>query len=93
MDAAALVAQRMPAPQHIEVPGGRAPLLYELPKDAEQPRIGLVGHPCALPLVPWLAERSRRLVVFQTAMPPLEPLELEYPDVVLHVLDERLLRD
>jgi alginate O-acetyltransferase complex protein AlgJ len=90
-DVSRLRALRMPAPQHLEVTPGHAPRLYEIPDEPRLPRAVLVGDACCPPLIPWLAEHFRRLVFLWTPEPPLEAIELEMPDVVIHVVSERLL--
>jgi hypothetical protein len=91
-DAATLKARRMPAGPHLEIGGLAAPRVYERPDAPGLPRALLLGSDAAImPLIPWLAETTSRLVVLRTVRPPLEQLELELPDLVLYVIDERLL--
>jgi hypothetical protein len=90
-DVAALRSLRMPAPEHLEVTPGHAPRLYEIADAPELPRAVLVGDAPCLALIPWLAEHFRRFVYLPAAEPPLEAIELEAPDVVIHVVSERLL--
>ena len=90
-DVSGLRALRMPAPEHLEVTPGRAPHLYEIADAPELPRAVLVGDACCLPLIPWLGEHFRRLVFLWAPEPPLEAIELEMPDVVIHVISERRL--
>jgi SGNH hydrolase-like domain, acetyltransferase AlgX len=90
-DVSQLRALRMPAPEHLEVTPGRAPHLYEIADAPELPRAVLVGDACCLALIPWLGENFRRLVFLWTPEPPLEAIELEMPDLVIHVVSERLL--
>jgi len=82
---------RMPAPEHLEVTPGRAPHLYEIVGDQELPRAVLVGDACCLPLIQWLAEHFSRFVFLWTPDLPLEAIELEMPDIVIHVISERIL--
>jgi len=89
IDASALQAQRFPAAEHLEVEGQPAARVYERPGGEDLPRVVLVGDPCIHALVPWLAEVSSRLIVFPSPVPPMVPIELENPDVVFHVLEER----
>ena len=89
IDASALRAQRVPAADHLEHEGLPPARVYERPGDEELPRVVLVGDPCMHAIVPWLAEVSSRLIVFSASSPPMVPIELEYPDVVFHVLEER----
>ncbi|HEY6551051.1 MAG TPA: hypothetical protein VIY71_07625 [Solirubrobacterales bacterium] len=90
-DVSKLRALRMPAPQHLEVTPGRAPHLYEIPDEVELPRAVLVGDSCCLALIPWLAEHFRRFVFLSSPELPLEAIELEMPDILIHVVSERLL--
>lgn len=90
-DVSGLRALRMPAPEHLEATPGRAPRLYEIADALELPRAVLVGDACCLGLIPWLAEHFRRFVFLWSVEPPFEAIELEAPDVVIHVVSERLL--
>lgn len=90
-DVSRLRALRMPAPQHLEVTPGRAPRLYEVADEPALPHAVLVGDAACLGLVPWLAEHFRRFVFLWAAELPLEAIELEMPDVVVHVISERQL--
>jgi hypothetical protein len=90
-DVSRLRALRMPAPEHLEVTPGRAPHLYEIADAPELPRAVLVGDASCLALIPWLGEHFRRLVFLWAPEPPLEAIELEMPDLVIHVVSERLL--
>lgn len=92
VDVAALRSLRMPAPEHLEATPGRAPHLYEVPDGAGLPRAVLVGDACCLALIPWLAEHFRRFVFLWAGEElPLEPIELEMPDIVIHVVAEHEL--
>jgi hypothetical protein len=90
-DVSRLRALRMPAPRHLEVTGERAPRLYEIAEEPMLPSGVLVGDACCLALIPWLAEHFRRFVFLWADELPLEAIELEMPDVVIHVLSERQL--
>ncbi len=90
-DAAALESLRMPAEAHLEIANLPAPRVYKRDVADEIPRVVLLGHPVIHELTPWIADTTSRLVVLSTHEPPLEQIELELPDLVLHVLDERLL--
>jgi SGNH hydrolase-like domain, acetyltransferase AlgX len=93
-DVSQLRALRMPAPQHLEVTPERAPRLYEVAGEPALPRALLVGDDSCLKLIPWLAEHFRRFVFLWADELPLEAIELEAPDLVIHVLSEqRLLRE
>jgi hypothetical protein len=87
-DVARLRALRMPAPRHLEVTPGRAPRLYEVAGEPALPHAVLVGDAPCLRLIPWLAEHFRRFVFLWAEEPPLEAIELEMPDVVIHVVSE-----
>jgi SGNH hydrolase-like domain, acetyltransferase AlgX len=82
---------RMPAPKHLEVTPGRAPHLYEIPDESDLPRAVLIGDACCLPMIQWLAEHFRRFVFLWTLELPMEAIELEMPDIVIHVISERHL--
>jgi hypothetical protein len=82
---------RMPAPNHLEVTPERAPHLYEIGDQPELPRAVLLGDACCLPLIQLLAEHFSRFVFLWTPDPPLEAIELEMPDIVIHVVSERFL--
>ena len=90
-DVSRLRALRMPAPRHLEVTGDRAPRLYEVAEEPALPRAVLVGDACCLGLIPWLAEHFRRFAFLWADELPLEAIELEMPDVVIHVVSERRL--
>jgi len=90
-DAAALRSLRVPAGEHLALPDGPPARVYEREDDSSLPRVLLMGDPCIDELVPWIAEAASRLVVLPTRTAALEQIELESPDVVLHVLDERRL--
>jgi acetyltransferase AlgX (SGNH hydrolase-like protein) len=90
-DVSDLRALRMPAPEHLEVTPSQAPRLYEIADAADLPRAVLVGDVSCLPLIQWLAEHFSRFVFLCAAEPPLETIELEMPDIVIHVVSERLL--
>jgi hypothetical protein len=90
-DVSRLRALRMPAPQHLEVTPDRAPRLYEVAGEPALPHAVLVGDAPCLGLVPWLAEHFRRFVFLWAEEPPLEAIELEMPDLVIHVISERAL--
>jgi hypothetical protein len=90
-DLAILGVQRMPADAHLERDGLPAPRLYVRPDPETRTSALLLGHPCVSELIPWLAEASSRLAVLSTPVAPIEQIELEYPGVVFHVLDERYL--
>ena len=91
-DISALRALRMPAPEHLEVTGERAPHLYEIEEAPELPRAVLVGDAHCLKLIPWLAEHFSRFVFLWAGLElPLETIELEAPDIVIQVVSESRL--
>jgi hypothetical protein len=90
-DVSPLRSLRMPAAPHLEVTGERAPRLYEIGGEPQLPRAILIGDAPCLALIPWLAEHFHRFVFLWAVEPPLEAIELEMPDVVIHVLSERQL--
>ncbi|HXS46775.1 MAG TPA: hypothetical protein VN756_04875 [Solirubrobacterales bacterium] len=90
-DVSQLRSLRMPAPPHLEVTAERAPRLYEIGEEPQLPRAVLVGDAPCLALIAWLAEHFHRFVFLWAAEPPLEAIELEMPDLVIHVISERLL--
>jgi SGNH hydrolase-like domain, acetyltransferase AlgX len=92
-DVSRLRALRMPAPRHLEVTADRAPRLYEVAGEPALPHAVLVGDAPCLRLIPWLAEHFRRFVFLWADEPPLEAIELEMPDLVIHVVSERRLLD
>jgi hypothetical protein len=49
-----------------------------------------MGDSSCLNLIPWLAEHFSRFVFLWTTQPPYEALELEMPDVLIHVASEGL---
>jgi hypothetical protein len=90
-DLSRLRALRMPAPPHLEVTRERAPHLYEIGDEPALPSAVLLGDGCCLALLPWLAEHFRRFAFLWTDELPLEAIELEMPDVVIHVVSEHRL--
>jgi hypothetical protein len=91
VDVTTLRSQQMPTSAHLGLEGAPAPLLYEIAEADDLPRAVLVGDACCPRLIAWLAEHFRRLVVMRTAEPPLDAIELEMPDVLLHVMSEDAL--
>jgi hypothetical protein len=85
-DATSLRSVQMPAPEHLVRPGYSPPLLFELADEPNLPRLALMGGATVEPILPWFAEQSRRTVVFQGHDPPLEPIELEAPDALVHLV-------
>jgi hypothetical protein len=91
-DVSKLRALRMPAPEHLEVTGRRAPQLYEIEEAPQLPRAVLVGDASCLKLIPWMAEHFSRFVFLWAGLElPLEAIELEAPDIVIQVVTESLL--
>jgi hypothetical protein len=88
IDPARLRAERMPVERHLAGADVHVRLLAR--EDAGlSPRLSVVGDGVCLPLLPWLAETAARTTFFWTATPPMEPVELELPDAVLHLLRYR----
>ena len=88
VDIAQLGAKRMPVERHL-VSDDVHVRLYAGPSGAPSPRLSLVGHEPCLTLLPWLAEIAGRTTFFWAADPPLEPIELELPDGLLHLIGHR----
>jgi hypothetical protein len=88
IDPASLRAQRMPIERHLA--GAEVHVRLLASEDAGlSPRLSVVGDGACLPLLPWLAETVARTTFFWTPTPPMEPVELELPDVVLHLIRYR----
>lgn len=91
LDPRSLRARRRPPDDHLHVSATRPPQVFEIPGAAALPRCVLVGDSFCLMLLPWLAECFSRLAFMWTPEPPLEAVEIERPDIVLHVKAERFL--
>ena len=77
--------------QHLHRSPTRAPAVYERPDAPNLPRCLVVGDSFCLELLPWLAESFSRLAFVWLPDPPLDLVELERPDLLLHVKSERFL--
>jgi hypothetical protein len=88
IDASQLGAQRMPVERHLTGADVHVRLLSQ-PDGGISPRVSIVGDGACLPLLPWLAETAKRATFFWAPAPPMEPVELELPDALLHVIRYR----
>jgi hypothetical protein len=88
LDAARLSASRMPVERHL-VDGHTHVRLHAKPDVLNGPRLAVVGDELALALLPWLAESAHRTTFFWTSTPPMESVELELPDVLMHLIGHR----
>ncbi|HWX86726.1 MAG TPA: hypothetical protein VNX67_00980 [Solirubrobacteraceae bacterium] len=84
----ALCALRMPVESHLAEIGSTHLRVYNHPERVEDTRVAVVGDSAALALIPWIAEQSRRTTFFWTEAMPFTQLELEMPQVVLHLIRE-----
>jgi hypothetical protein len=88
VDRSRLVAERVPVDRHLAGAGVHVRLLAR--EDRCHPtRLTLVGDEVCLPLLPWIAEGAARTSFFWSLIPPMEPIELELPAAVVHVLRYR----
>jgi SGNH hydrolase-like domain, acetyltransferase AlgX len=87
-----LHALRMPVEAHLAQAGSTHLRVYETAEDKDA-HIAVVGDSASLPLVLWLAERTRRTTFFWSDALPLTQLELELPYVVFHLIREADLLD
>lgn len=87
IDPAGLRAERQPVERHL-VGAGVHVRLWSI-EGRTAPRLTVVGGAACLPLLPWLAESAGRTTFFWSALPPMEPVELELPSVVLHLIRYR----
>jgi hypothetical protein len=88
IDAAYLRAQRMPIERHLAGADVHVRLLA-IDTTELSPRLSVVGDGTCLALLPWLAETVPRTTFFWALTPPMEPVELELPDAVLHLIRYR----
>lgn len=88
IDAHKLHALRMPVEAHLAQASSTHLRVYETAEDKDA-HIAVVSDSASLPLVLWLAERTRRTTFFWSdALPPLAQLELELPQVIFHLVRE-----
>jgi GNAT superfamily N-acetyltransferase len=85
IDVARLSTERMPVERHL-VGGDVHVRLRAKPGGAASPRLSIVGDESCLSLLPWLAESAERTTFFWASTPPMEPVELELPDALLHLI-------
>jgi hypothetical protein len=86
VDASHLSALRMPVERHLIAGGEIHARLLVGAADGPTPRLTVVGGSVCLALLPWLGECASRTTFFWSARAPLEPIELESPDVVVHLI-------
>lgn len=91
IDRRPLRAREMTPDQHLRRSPTRAPALFERPDASQLPRCLVIGDSFCLNLLPWLAESFSRLAFVWLPDPPLDLVELERPDLLLHVKSERFL--
>jgi hypothetical protein len=89
VDASRLTAERMPVERHLVTGDEIHVRLLVGPQTGSAPRLSVVGGSACLALLPWLGECASRTTFFWAALPPLEPIELELPDAVLHLIRYR----
>lgn len=77
-------------PETHEVSGSRPTRIYEV-DDPTLPTAVIVRDSFAEQVVPFLAEHFRRSVFTWVPNPPFDVIELEQPDIVLHLMAERFL--
>jgi hypothetical protein len=83
-----LRALRMPVESHLAELGSVHLRVYATPESEEEARIAVVGDAASLPIVRWLAERTRRTTFFWSHTLPLTQLELELPPIAIHLIRE-----
>jgi hypothetical protein len=91
LDPALTNARRVPASQLLCEAAARPVRVFENAHASDRPRALLVSDRLGQPLLPHLAEQFARCVYVWSPEPPIEAVELESPDVVFHVKDERFL--
>lgn len=86
IDHARLRAERMPVERHLV--GGEAVhvRLFTRAGASPGPSLSIVGDEACLPVFRWLAEGAGRTTFFWSPTPPMEPIELELPDFVFHLI-------
>ena len=85
IDVSHLDSERMPVERHLA--GGDVHVrLHAKPDGTASPRLSIVGGADCLTVLPWLAESAARTTFFWTSTPPMEPIELELPDALLHLI-------
>lgn len=88
IDAHELHALRMPVESHLAAAASTHLRVYANTACSEDAHIAVVGDAAALPVVTWLAERTRRTTFFWSDALPLTLLELDLPQVVIHLMRE-----
>jgi len=88
VDASRLHALRMPVDPDLAAAGPAHVRLYLGPDSEDETRIAVVGDSAAVPVTVWLAERAGRTTLFSCEAPPFAQLELEAPNVLIHLMRE-----
>jgi SGNH hydrolase-like domain, acetyltransferase AlgX len=88
IDASRLHALRMPVESDLAKAGAARARVYANPAASADVRVAVVGDEASLPIVVWLAERTRRTTFFDSRALPAYQLELEAPALVIHLLRE-----
>jgi hypothetical protein len=87
-----LRAKRMPLNEHLALDPSIHARLYITDDLATASRVTLVAPRTCLTLLPWIAEAISRTTFFCAEELPLDQIELEKPDVVLHVVPDEALQ-
>ncbi len=88
IDASRLHALRMPVESDLAKAGASHLRVYAIPDRPDGARVAVVGDSAALPVVLWLAERASRIAFFSSQALPFSQLELEAPQVLIHLIRE-----
>jgi hypothetical protein len=87
---------RLAEDSHTRLAEDLHPRLYLQAPDVRRPgsegiRLAVVGDGVALGPLTWLAECAERTTFWRSVTPPLEQMELELPDAVVHMIRMRAL--
>jgi hypothetical protein len=88
IDSSQLRALRMPVESHLAQAGPTRTRVYACPAHEQDGRVAVLGDLGALSVVLWLAESTRRTTFFSSATLPLAQLELERPQILIHLMRE-----
>jgi hypothetical protein len=88
IDTSRLHARRMPVEPELAGAGPTGVRVYANPQCGQDARVAVVAGAAALPIVVWLAEGAQRTTFFSSQALPLSQLELERPQVVVHLMRE-----